>query len=181
MANILLGITGGIAAYKACDLISRLRDEGHNVRVVMTENASQFITKVTVATLSGNPVLSEIWSEAESGAIDHIAVTQKWADVFLIAPASANSIHNFATGQASDYLSLSYLAASCPKVVVPAMNPVMWENKAVKRNVERIKKDGAVVVNPATGVMACKSVGVGKLPSVKKIIKVVNECLKKGS
>jgi phosphopantothenoylcysteine decarboxylase/phosphopantothenate--cysteine ligase len=173
--NILLGVSGGIAAYKACDIISKLKYLGYSVRVVATANALKFVGSITYASLTQHPVLSDMWLEAQSGEIDHIKVTQEWADLLVVAPATANIIGKFAHGISDDYLSTVYLAAYCKKIIAPAMNTTMWESPAVKRNIQTLKKDGCLIVNPATGLLACGTTGEGKLNSVDHIIEAIQK------
>lgn len=167
--NILIGVSGGIAAYKACDIINALTHQGHNVRAVMTENAKHMITEETLASLTHAPVLSNFWSESKLGAIDHIKM-QDWADVLLVAPATGNVIGKFANGIADDYLSTIWMATKCPKIVAPAMNTVMWESHAVQRNIKTLLSDGVFIVPPRKGRLACGAEGEGKLAKVEEII-----------
>lgn len=173
--NILLGVSGGISCYKACDVISKLKYKHHSLRVVMTKNAELFVTPVTFASLTGAPVLSDLWGEAKDGHIDHINVPQIWADALIIAPATANVIGKFANGIADDYLSTLYMATHCPKFIIPAMNTTMWESTAVQRNIRTLKMDGCHVMYPADGKLACGTIGAGKLPSPDSIIKFFEE------
>lgn len=179
MSKILLGVSGGIAAYKACDIVSKLRYRGHDIQVVLTENAKLFITKVTLAALSQNPVLDDLWTEAESGIIDHIDNPQRWADILVVAPATQNVIHKFATGAADDYLSTMFSAACghIPRLVAPAMNTSMWNNPATQRNVAQLSKDGVFILEPASGRLACGTVGEGKLPTPEAVVEKIETIL----
>ena len=172
--KIILGVSGGISAYKACDIISKLKYLGHSTRVIMTKNAEELITRKLMASLSGSPVLHDLWEEAENGSIDHINVIQD-ADLFVVAPATANVIAKFANGIADDYLTTAWLAAHCFKIVAPAMNTTMLGNPAVVRNLETLEKDGVTIVEPASGKLACGTVGEGKLAKVDDIVKAILE------
>ena len=171
--NVLLGVSGGIAAYKACEIITKLKLKCATVRVVVSENGLKFIPAVTLSSLTEHPVYSDLWNEAENGEIDHIEVSQKWAHVFVVAPATANAIGKFANGIADDYLSTMYMAASCPKVIAPAMNTVMLNSKAVARNIATLVQDGVEIIEPATGRLACGTYGDGKLAPVDEIVEKV--------
>ena len=176
--NILLGISGGISSYKACDVVSKLKYRNHSVRAIMTKNAERFITTVTLASLTGKPVLKDFWAEAEGGEIDHINVTQQWADCLIIAPATANIIGKFANGIADDYLSTVFMAAYCPKIIVPAMNTTMWGCPAMQRNAETLEKDGCYIMVPDEGKLACGTVGPGKLPKPEAIVQFLESLAK---
>jgi phosphopantothenoylcysteine decarboxylase/phosphopantothenate--cysteine ligase len=168
--NIMLGISGGIAAYKACDIISGFKYLGWDVKVVMTKNAKEIITPTTLASLSGHPVLCDMWEDAVGGSIDHIKAVQGWANIFLVAPATANVIGKFANGIADDYLSTIYMAADCPKAVAPAMNSFMYKSPAVQRNIAQLKEDGVHIIDPVIGMLACGYEGPGKLPKPRTIV-----------
>lgn len=168
--NILLGVSGGIACYKACELISKLKYLNHSIRVVMTPNASKFVSPMTFASLTGGTVYLDMWDEAENGGIDHIDVSQEWADLYVIAPATANVIGKFANGIADDYLTTMYMSANTPKLVCPAMNTTMLASPAVQRNLEILKRDGIWIVPPDEGTLACGTVGPGKLAAVDTIV-----------
>lgn len=178
--KILLGITGSIAAYKACDLISQLKKRGHVVKAIMTKNSLNFITEMTISTLTGYPVLTNMWDETK-GVINHIEEVQEWADLLLIAPATANILAKCANGIADDYLSTMYLASTCKKIFVPAMNTTMWGYSAVKRNVSLlisgpspdILMSNSHVMPPDSGRLACGTTGLGKFPKVEKIIEFI--------
>ena len=172
--NILLGVTGGIAAYKACDLVRRMREEEHEVQVVMTESATRFVSPLTFATLSGRPVASSLWG-GEEPEIDHIRLA-RWPDLILVAPATAQSLARFAHGMADDLLSTVVLAAE-PRVTVllaPAMNTQMWENPLVRQNLERlVATERFQVVEPAEKTLACGETGVGGLAEEGQILEAV--------
>ncbi len=160
--RIILGVTGGIAAYKSADLARRLREVGAEVRVVMTRAATQFITPLTMQAVSANPVrLHGLDAEAESG-MSHIELA-RWADVVVVAPASANFIAKLAHGRADDLLSTLCLATQAPVALAPAMNQQMWENPATQDNLVRAKKNGVRVFGPAIGAQACGETGPGRM------------------
>ncbi|MHA3079402.1 bifunctional phosphopantothenoylcysteine decarboxylase/phosphopantothenate--cysteine ligase CoaBC [Acinetobacter sp. ANC 5502] len=161
--NILLAVTGGIAAYKSAILVRRLKDYGFNVRVVMTYGAQAFITPLTFQALSGNTVHTELLNpEAEAG-MGHIELA-RWADLLLVAPASCDTLAKFAHGLADDLLSTLYLAIKAPVWVAPAMNQQMWAAKATQRNLQMLVEDGVHVIMPAAGSQACGDVGLGRMP-----------------
>ncbi len=160
--HILLGVTGGIAAYKAPDLVRRLRDAGAQVRVVLTAAGSAFITPLTLQAVSGQPVHQELLSaEAESG-MGHIELA-RWADLILVAPCTADFMARLAHGLAGDLLGACCLAARVPIAIAPAMNAGMWDSPATQRNLERLRADGVQVFGPASGSQACGEVGTGRL------------------
>ena len=160
--RIVLGITGGIAAYKSAILVRRLKDYGFDVRVVMTDGAQAFITPLTFQALSGNPVHTALLdSDAEAG-MGHIELA-RWADLLLIAPATCDSIAKFAHGLADDLLSTLYLATNAPVWVAPAMNQQMWAAKSTQRNLTTLVADGVHIVMPEAGEQACGDVGLGRL------------------
>jgi phosphopantothenoylcysteine decarboxylase/phosphopantothenate--cysteine ligase len=160
--RILIGVTGGIAAYKSADLVRRLRDAGAETRVVMTRAAAEFITALTLQAVSGHPVHQDLLdTEAEAG-MGHIDLA-RWADAILVAPASANFIARLAQGRADDLLSAICLAAGVPVAVAPAMNQQMWSNAATRENVARLRTRGIHVLGPAEGEQACGEVGPGRM------------------
>ena len=170
--NILLAVTGGIAAYKSAILVRRLKDFGFDVRVVMTQGAQAFITPLTFQALSGNPVHTELLSpEAEAG-MGHIELA-RWADLVLVAPASCDSIAKFAHGLADDLLSTLYLATNAPVWVAPAMNQQMWAAKATQRNLKTLVEDGVHVIMPDAGEQACGDVGLGRMPEPEDLARQV--------
>src|SRR5579863_817160 len=160
--HILLGVTGGIAAYKSPDLVRRLRERGAEVQVVMTAGAREFVTPTTFQALSGRPVRSDLWDAAAEAAMGHIELA-RWAEVVLVAPASADFLARLATGQANDLLATLCLAAQAPIAVAPAMNHVMWENLATRANVATLTARGVHVLGPAAGDQACGEVGEGRM------------------
>ncbi|MBL8322692.1 MAG: bifunctional phosphopantothenoylcysteine decarboxylase/phosphopantothenate--cysteine ligase CoaBC [Acinetobacter sp.] len=172
--NIILGVSGGIAAYKSAILVRRLKDAGFNVRVVMTEGAQAFITPLTFQALSGNPVHIKLLDpEAEAG-MGHIELA-RWADLVLIAPASCDTLAKFAAGLADDLLSTLYLAAKAPVWVAPAMNQQMWAAKATQRNLNTLVEDGVHVIMPDAGAQACGDVGLGRMPEPEDLASQVTQ------
>ena len=171
--KIVLGVTGGIAVYKAVDLVSRLRKQGCEVRVVMTEHAQQFVTPLTFKEISGNQVAVSMWSSNQEFNVEHIALAN-WADAFVVAPATANIIAKMAYGLADDLLSTTLLAARAPIVVCPAMNTGMYENAATQENIAKLKSRGITVMPPAVGKLACGTSGAGRLPEPQEIVEFLN-------
>ena len=160
--HILLGVTGGIAAYRSPDLVRRLRERGAEVQVVMTAGAREFVTATTFQAVSGRPVRSELWDAAAEAAMGHIELA-RWADVVLIAPASADFLARLAAGRADDLLSTLCLATAAPIAVAPAMNHLMWANAATRANIETLTKRGVLAFGPAAGDQACGEVGEGRM------------------
>jgi phosphopantothenoylcysteine decarboxylase/phosphopantothenate--cysteine ligase len=180
--RITLGVTGGIAAYKSAELVRRLQDEGHSIQVVMTRAAREFITPLTFAALSGQRVITDLFSNQPGGegsldsAIDHIALAQR-TDLLLVAPATADSLAKFARGVADDFLSTLYLAVASPVVVAPAMNVNMWQHAATQENVATLRARGVHIVEPSEGYLACGMTGSGRLAEQEDILKAVRETL----
>ena len=170
--TVVLGVTGGIAAYKMPNLASALVKLGCNVQVLMTQNATQFITAVTVETLTGNKALVDTFDRNFSFQVEHIAVADQ-ADLVMIAPATANVIAKLAHGLADDMLTTTVLACNCPKIVVPAMNTKMYENPVTQDNLNILRHYGWEVVEPASGYLACGAVGTGKLPEPEALLQVI--------
>lgn len=171
--KIILGITGCIAAYKAADITRKLKKLGADVWVVMTPAAQQFITPLTMRTLSGNPCITEMFSnELSSTPIPHISLTDS-ADLILIAPATANILGKAANGIADEVLSTTLLSCDCPVVFVPAMNERMWANSVVKENVKKLKDLGHHFVGPEKGELACGTIGEGHIADIEEIISKV--------
>ncbi|MCQ4166016.1 bifunctional phosphopantothenoylcysteine decarboxylase/phosphopantothenate--cysteine ligase CoaBC [Tahibacter sp. P2K] len=160
--RVLLGVTGGIAAYKAAELVRRLGDAGAQVRVVMTENAARFVTPLTFQALSGHPVRLSLWDESAEAAMGHIELA-RWAEDILVAPASADFIARLAHGLADDLLTTLCLASAAPLHVAPAMNQQMWANAATQANVAILRQRGISLFGPAAGSQACGEVGAGRL------------------
>jgi phosphopantothenoylcysteine decarboxylase/phosphopantothenoylcysteine decarboxylase/phosphopantothenate--cysteine ligase len=172
--NIVLGITGSIAAYKSADLASQLVKLGHEVHVVMTRAATEFITPLTLQTLTRRPVLVSLEDEKQSWKPGHIDLADQ-ADLFLVAPASADVIGNFANGLAPDPLASIYLALprATRVLIAPAMNGKMWDHPATRRNVARLMEDGCQFIGPAEGDLACGYQGVGRLAPLDEILAAV--------
>jgi phosphopantothenoylcysteine decarboxylase / phosphopantothenate---cysteine ligase len=166
--RVLLGVSGGIAAYKACELASRLTQDGAEVRVVMTANARQFVAPLTLAALTGQPVFGEMFDPAREAAIGHIDLA-RWAGAVALVPATANLIAKAAMGLADDLLSTILLATRAPLLIAPAMNPAMWVHPTVAENLARLKARGAYVVEPGVGNTACGEQGQGRLAEVGMI------------
>lgn len=161
--TVLLGITGGIAAYKMANVTSALRKTGAEVHCILTQNATQFITPLTFETLSNNRCIVDTFDRNFQYDVAHVSLAKK-ADVILIAPATANVIAKLAHGLADDMLTTTVLASRCPKLIAPAMNTAMLENPATQENLATLRRYGFTVIEPATGMLACKDVGSGKLP-----------------
>ena len=176
--NILLGVTGGIAAYKIANLASMLKKQGANVKVIMTENACQFITPMTFETLTAQKVYTDTFDRNFEFKVDHIELG-KWADVFLIAPATANVIGKLANGIADDMLTTTALAMRCPIVVSPAMNTTMFENKVVKHNIMKLRTYGMDIILPASGHLACGDSGAGKMPEPEMLLEYIKRAVYK--
>ncbi len=178
--RITLGVTGGVAAYKSAELVRRLQTEGHTVQVVMTRAAREFITPLTFAALSGQKVITDLFTGGESGdanlesAIEHIAVAQR-TDLLLVAPASADTLAKFARGLADDFLSTLYLASTAPVVLAPAMNVNMWQHAATQENLATLRKRGVRIVEPGEGYLACGMTGPGRLAAQEEILQVVRD------
>ena len=170
--NILLGVTGGIAAYKIANLASMLKKQGANVKVIMTENACQFITPMTFETLTAQKVYTDTFDRNFEFKVDHIELG-KWADVFLIAPATTNVIGKLANGIADDMLTTTALAMRCPILVSPTMNTAMFENKVVKHNIMKLRTYGMDIIMPASGHLACGDTGAGKMPEPEMLLEYI--------
>lgn len=167
--KIVLGVTGGIAAYKAAGIVSKLRQEGAEVRVIMTKEAAEFVTPLTFRELSGSPVAMDMWAEVAHWNVAHIALAN-WADLFLIAPATANILAKAANGIADDILTTTLLATKAPVFFAPAMNTNMYDNPLTQQNIETLKAFGMHFIEPANGHLACGVSGKGRLPEPEEII-----------
>jgi len=167
--NIVLGVCGGIAAYKSVELLRLLKKQGANVRVIMTENAGAFVGPTTFEALSGETVCISLFEKTSDASIRHIDWAEE-ADAVVIAPATANIIGKLANGIADDALSTFMLAVTCPVAVCPSMNTHMYENRAVKRNLETLRNDGYFVIEPGAGELACGITGPGRLPEPEDIV-----------
>src|SRR5687767_9573755 len=170
--KVVLGVTGGIAAYKAAELVRRLGERGIDVHVVMTEAALGFITPATMQALSGNPVYTDMWDARIRDNMAHIELT-RGKDLIVIAPATADFMAKLALGLADDLLSTLCLARNCPLAVAPAMNREMWERAATRRNVAQLTRDGIEVLGPASGDQACGEVGMGRMLEAVDIAEAV--------
>ena len=170
--KILLGISGGIAAYKAPELARLLIQEGASVQVVMTEAATQFVTPVTMQALSGNPVYTSQWDSTVANNMAHIELSRQ-ADAIVIAPASADLMAKISLGLADDLLSTLCLARDCPLLIAPAMNKQMWEHAATQRSAQRLHDDGVALLGPASGFQACGEVGMGRMLEPSEIAEQV--------
>ena len=180
--RITLGVTGGVAAYKAAELVRLLQQDGFTVQVVMTRGAREFITPLTFAALTGHKVITDLFEKSEGGdanlesAIEHIAVAQR-TDLLLVAPATADILAKFARGIADDFLSTLYLATTAPVVVAPAMNVNMWNHPATQENLETLRRRGVHIVSPDEGYLACGMTGAGRLAGQSAIVAAVREVL----
>ncbi|HEX8846851.1 MAG TPA: bifunctional phosphopantothenoylcysteine decarboxylase/phosphopantothenate--cysteine ligase CoaBC [Pyrinomonadaceae bacterium] len=175
--RVALGVSGGIAAYKAAEILRGLQRAGCEVRVAMTRRACEFITPLTFRALSGSHVIVDDYAPDNPDPIAHITFSQS-VDLLLIAPATANIIAKFANGVADDFLTSTYLAANAPVLVAPAMNTTMWNHPATRRNLERLRTDGVLVVEPDAGEMACGTVGPGRLSEPERIVAAALEILR---
>ena len=171
--KIVLGITGGIAAYKAAELVRLLIKANIDVQVVMTVAACEFITPITLQALSGKPVFIQMWDGSVGNGMPHIELSRD-ADAILIAPASANFLAKLVHGSADDLLSTLCLARDCPLLVAPAMNKQMWENAATQRNIAQLKADGVTILGPAAGEQACGEVGLGRMLEADELLAAIN-------
>jgi phosphopantothenoylcysteine decarboxylase/phosphopantothenate--cysteine ligase len=179
--KVTLGVSGGIAAYKAAEIVRLLQDRGARVQVVMTRAAQEFVRPLTFAALTGEKVITEMFAAGNEtpnldSAVEHIGVAQD-ADALLVAPATANVIAKFARGIADDFLTTLYLATTAPVVVAPAMNVNMWEHAATRENLEILKQRGVRIVPPETGYLACGTIGAGRLAANETIVDAVMEAL----
>lgn len=170
--TILLGVTGGIAAYKSASLASMLVKSGAEVHVLMTEHATNFITPITFETLTGNRCVIDTFDRNFEFHVEHVALAQK-ADVAVIAPATANVIAKIAHGMADDMLTTTFLACRCPKIIVPAMNTAMYENAVTQNNLKALRKYGMEIIDPASGRLACGDTGAGKMPEPELLLQYI--------
>ncbi|MCA1753517.1 MAG: phosphopantothenoylcysteine decarboxylase [Spirochaeta sp.] len=168
--KVLLGVTGGIAAYQAADLIGLLRSRLVDVRVIMTEAATKFITPLTLETISQHKVTVDMFTGADNSRVEHIALA-RYADIFLVAPATANFIGKVASGIADDMLTTTFMASNSARgIICPAMNEGMWNNPVVKENTEKLRRHGYRFVEPEYGEMACGGEGWGRLAALSSIL-----------
>ncbi len=177
--RLLLGVTGGIAAYKSADTVRRLREAGAEVRVVMTAGAAEFITALTLQAVSGHPVHQQLLDTGAEAGMGHIELA-RWADAVLVAPASANFMARLAQGRADDLLSAVCLATESPVAVAPAMNQQMWSNTATQANLATLKKNGVRIFGPAEGSQACGEVGPGRMLEPAELVTLVADLFAAG-
>lgn len=170
--TVLVGITGGIGAYKSCELVRRLQKSGFGVKVVMTEAATRFVTPLTFRTLTGEPVAVSLWADEPESTVHHISLAEE-ADVMALVPCTANVIAKLAQGRADDMLTTTALATEAPLVIAPAMNTHMWRKDVTQRNVAILRARGAVFVEPGTGELACGDVGEGRLADINAIVEAI--------
>ncbi|MBI5547670.1 MAG: bifunctional phosphopantothenoylcysteine decarboxylase/phosphopantothenate--cysteine ligase CoaBC [Deltaproteobacteria bacterium] len=175
--SVAIGVGGGIAVYKVCELARQLMKRGANVRVVMTRNAQEFVAPLTFQALTGNPVLTDLFDPQQDATFGHL-VTGKLADLFIVAPATANLIARIRAGMADDVVTTSLLAATCPILIAPAMNTAMWENPITQGNLQALLADARYrVVGPAAGALAEKTEGMGRLSEPPDIVEAAEACL----
>lgn len=167
--KVALGVTGGISAYKAIEVMRGLQKLGVSVQVIMTKSATQMVTPLTFQAISGFPVITDMWAATDDPEIKHIQISQS-VDLLLVAPATANILAKFANGIADDFLSTVYISTTAPVLVAPAMNVEMWAHPATQENVRRLRKRGVYFVDPEAGYLACKSVGPGRLAEPQQIV-----------
>ncbi|HLB27929.1 MAG TPA: bifunctional phosphopantothenoylcysteine decarboxylase/phosphopantothenate--cysteine ligase CoaBC, partial [Dehalococcoidales bacterium] len=177
--TVVLGITGGIAAYKAADLASKLTQAGAKVEVIMTKAATEFISPLTLRTLTGRQVVTDMFELASEFSVEHVALAER-ADIAVIAPATADIIAKMAVGIADDSLTTTVLATLAPVVVAPAMNVNMWENSVTRDNIAKLKKRGFIIIDPEYGRLASGKMGMGRLAELEKIMAAINQVLGKG-
>lgn len=176
--NIVIGVTGGIACYKVCEIISHLTREGANIDVIMTKNATAFITPLTLETLSKNKVVVDMFEKKEHVEVEHISLARK-ADLILVVPATANIIGKVANGIADDMLSTTIMATPAPVVFAPAMNNGMYSNPIVQDNIKKLKEYGYAFIHPVEGNLACGYQAIGKLANKETIIEETKKVLEK--
>ena len=177
--TVLVGVSAGIAAYKTCYLVSRLVRSGADVHVIMTEKAAKFVSPLTFETLSGNRCVADMFDRNFEYDVAHVSLAKK-ADIFMVAPATADVIAKFAMGLADDMLTTTFLACRAKKIVVPAMNTGMYENVATQDNLEVLRKRGISVMDPASGHLACGDTGAGKMPEPEELFSVILDSLGEG-
>lgn len=177
--NIVIGITGGIACYKVCEIISHLVKDGANVNVIMTKNATEFITPLTIETLSKNKVVIDMFEKKEHIEVEHISLARK-ADLILVVPATANIIGKVANGIADDMLSTTIMATTSKVIFAPAMNNEMYNNRIVQDNIKKLRAYQYNFINPIEGNLACGYTAIGKLAKKETIIDFINKTLDGG-
>ena len=173
-SHILIGICGGIAAYKTAELVRLLRKKNHEVRIVMTKAATQFISPLTLQALSGQPVSTELLDSDQENAMGHIELA-RWADLLVIAPATANTIAKLSHGLANDLLSTLYLAINCPVYIAPAMNQAMWHKKVTQENIQRLISHQVQLIGPESGEQACGDTGFGRMAEASHIYQIITQ------
>lgn len=176
--HIVVAVSGGIAAYKACDIVSQLNKLNFETKVIMTKSAAQFVQPITLETLSHHKVETDVFDPSNPDPIAHISLA-KWADLVLVVPATANILAKMACGIADDLVSTTLLACTCDILVCPAMNVHMYENKATQHNLDVLKERGFLILNPVSGHLACDDIGKGKLPPVADIVQAVQSYFSK--
>lgn len=174
--NVVLGVSGGIAVYKACEIVSRLKKLGANVDVIMTDNAREFVTPLTFQTLAKSAVITNAFEPVKEFDINHISLAKK-ADILVVAPATANVIAKFAEGIADDMLTTTYLASNAQKLICPAMNCNMYEDEATQKNIRTLRERGAMFCDSAIGLLACDDVGKGRMAEPIEIVEKIVDCL----
>ncbi|MDZ7668427.1 MAG: bifunctional phosphopantothenoylcysteine decarboxylase/phosphopantothenate--cysteine ligase CoaBC [Gammaproteobacteria bacterium] len=178
--RILLGVSGGIAAYKSPLLVRRLREAGADVQVVITRSAARFVTTTTLQAVSGRPVRNDLWDEGAEAAMGHIELA-RWAELLVVAPATADILSRFADGRADDLLTTLRLATRAPVLLAPAMNVAMWEHAATQRNIARLREDGCSIADPDSGPMACGEFGPGRMVEPEALLTRVASLLGGGA
>lgn len=174
--NVVLGVSGGIAVYKACEIVSRLKKLGANVDVIMTDNAREFVTPLTFQTLAKSAVVTNAFEPVKEFDINHISLAKK-ADILVVAPATANVIAKFAEGIADDMLTTTYLASNAQKLICPAMNCNMYEDEATQKNIRTLRERGAMFCDSAIGLLSCGDVGKGRMAEPIEIVEKIVDCL----
>lgn len=174
--NVVLGVSGGIAVYKSCEIVSRLKKLGANVDVIMTDNAREFVTPLTFQTLAKSAVVTNAFEPVKEFDINHISLAKK-ADILVVAPATANVIAKFAEGIADDMLTTTYLASNAQKLICPAMNCNMYEDEATQKNMRTLRERGAMFCYSAIGLLACGDVGKGRMAEPIEIVEKIVDCL----
>lgn len=178
MKNIVVGVTGGIACYKAVEIVNQLKKDGYNVNVIMTKSAQEFVRPLTFQVLSGNLVVTDMYDPVDHWDTKHIDLGKN-ADAFVIVPATANIIGKIASGIADDMLSTTVMVATCPKIIAPAMNTAMYENPFVQENIDKLEANGYHVLGTKKGLLACGDVGDGKLLPWEEIAQYVKNIVEK--
>ena len=174
--TVVLGVTGCIAAYKACEIVSSLKKKGATVIVIMTPHSTEFVQPLSFETLSGNRVITDLFDRDFDFEVEHVALAKR-ADVFVVAPATANTIGKIANGIADDMLTTTIMACKAPKIICPAMNTNMYENENTTENIARLKKQGYKIIEPISGRLACGDVGKGKMAEPETIVKAIEDIL----